>query len=84
MPLLAASDSVACSLVHDSGLHSCNQQKKSVLTALEQSQCDVLAAVCYYNWATTQQNLSSGFPTMQNSNQSPKLQRLAIKLKFRS
>ena len=31
-----------------------------------------------------QENLSSGFPTKQVSNQSPQLQRLARKLKFRS
>ena len=34
-------------------------------------------------WASTQQNLSSGFPTKRGSNQSPQLQRLARKLKFR-
>ena len=33
-------------------------------------------------WASTQQNLSSGFPTDLDSNQSPQLQRLARILKF--
>ena len=37
-----------------------------------------------HKWATSQQNLSSGFPSKQDSNQSPQLQRLARKLKFRS
>ena len=42
----------------------------------------------YYNaclaitWASTQQNLSSVFPTKRVSNQSLQLQRLARKLKF--
>ena len=35
-------------------------------------------------WASTRQNLSSGFPTKGDSNQSPRLQRLARKLTFRS
>ena len=34
-------------------------------------------------WALTQQNLSLGFPTKGDSNQSPKLPRLARILKFR-
>ena len=33
-------------------------------------------------WASTQQNLSSGFLKKRDSNQSPQLQRLARKLKF--
>ena len=33
-------------------------------------------------WASPRQNLSSGFPSKLGSNQSPKLQRLARKLKF--
>ena len=33
-------------------------------------------------WASTRQNLSSGFNTKRDSNQSPQLQRLARKLKF--
>ena len=33
-------------------------------------------------WAAMQENLSSGFPTKQDSMQSPQLQRLARKLKF--
>ena len=33
-------------------------------------------------WAMSRENLSSGCPTKQVSNQSPKLQRLATKLKF--
>ena len=33
-------------------------------------------------WASSRENLSSGFPTRRVSNQSPKLQRLARKLKF--
>ena len=37
-----------------------------------------------YIWASTRQELSSGFPTKRDSNQSPQLQRLARKLKFRS
>ena len=35
------------------------------------------------NWAATRENLSSGFTTKQDSNQSPQLQRLSRKLKFR-
>ena len=34
-------------------------------------------------WASTLQNLSSRFPTDRDSNQTPQLQRLARKLKFR-
>ena len=34
--------------------------------------------------ATTRENLSSGFPSKRVSNQSPRLNRLARKLKFRS
>ena len=34
-------------------------------------------------WAVTRQNPSSGFPTKPDSNQSPQLQRLARKLRFR-
>ena len=34
------------------------------------------------NWAPSRQNLSSGFPTKQVSNQSSQLQGLARKLKF--
>ena len=37
----------------------------------------------YYLWALSRENLSSGFPTKQASNQSPQLQRLASELKFR-
>ena len=37
----------------------------------------------YYTWASTRQNLSLGFPTKRDSNQSPQLQRLARKSKFR-
>ena len=33
-------------------------------------------------WASSRENLSSGFPTKRVSNQSPQLQRLASKLKF--
>ena len=33
-------------------------------------------------WASSRENLSSGFPTKRDSNQPPQLQRLAIKLKF--
>ena len=33
-------------------------------------------------WASMQQNLSSGFPTNPDSNQSPQLLRLARKLEF--
>ena len=33
-------------------------------------------------WASSRENLSSGCPTKRVSNQSPKLQRLARKLKF--
>ena len=35
-------------------------------------------------WASSRENLSSGFPTKRASNQSLQLQRLARKLKFRS
>ena len=34
-------------------------------------------------WASSRENLSSGFSTKRVSNQSPKLQRLARKMKFR-
>ena len=37
----------------------------------------------YHIWASSRQNLSSGFTTKGDSNQSPHLQRLARKLKFR-
>ena len=33
-------------------------------------------------WASSRENLSSGFPTKRGSNQSPQLQRLARKMKF--
>ena len=33
-------------------------------------------------WASLRQNLSSEFPTKRDSNKSPQLQRLAIKLEF--
>ena len=33
-------------------------------------------------WAGMRENLSSGFPSKRDSNQSPELQRLARKLKF--
>ena len=36
----------------------------------------------YYKWASSRENLSSGFPKKRVSNQSPQLQRLARKLKF--
>ena len=45
---------------------------------------NIVAQMIYSIWATSQQNLSSGFPTKRDSNQSPQLQRLAKKLKFRS
>ena len=35
-----------------------------------------------FNWASSRENLSSGFPTKRVSNRSPQLQRLARKLKF--
>ena len=41
-------------------------------------------AISASNWALAQPNLSSGFPTKWDSNQSPQLQRHARKLKFRS
>ena len=34
-------------------------------------------------WASSQENLSSGFPTKRVSNQSPQLHRLASEFKFR-
>ena len=34
------------------------------------------------NWASSRENLSSGFPTKRVSKQFPQLQRLARKLKF--
>ena len=37
---------------------------------------------CGIIWASSRENLSSGFPTERISNQSPQLQRLARKLKF--
>ena len=43
--------------------------------------------VCHFkhwiNWALSQENLSTGFLTKQDSNQSPQLHGLARKLKFR-
>ena len=33
-------------------------------------------------WASTREDLSSGFPTMQDSNQPAQLQRVARELKF--
>ena len=36
----------------------------------------------YAIWASLRENLSAGFPTKQDSNQSNQLQRLARKLKF--
>ena len=36
----------------------------------------------FYKWASTQENQSSGFPTMQDSNQPAQLQKLARMLKF--
>ena len=48
--------------------------------------CSVLSAFADRcldsNWALSRENLSSGCPTKQVSNQSPQLQRLARKLKF--
>ena len=38
---------------------------------------------CSYIWASSQKNLSSGFPTKRVSNHAPQLQRLASELKFR-
>ena len=38
--------------------------------------------VTYTIWASTRENLSSGFPAKRDSNHSPQLQRLARKLKF--
>ena len=38
--------------------------------------------VVYTIWTSSQENLSSGFPSKRVSNQSPQLQRLARKLKF--
>ena len=35
-------------------------------------------------WVSSRENLSSGFPTLRDSNKSPRLQRLARKLNFRS
>ena len=35
------------------------------------------------NWASSRENLSSGFPTKRDSDRSPQIQRLARKLKFR-
>ena len=35
------------------------------------------------NWATSRENLFSGFPEKEDSNQSAKLQRLARKIEFR-
>ena len=39
---------------------------------------------CFHIWASSRENLSTGFPTTLVSNQSHQLQRLARKLKFRS
>ena len=48
----------------------------------------ILQKNCYYNdlyndnWATSRENLSSGFPSKRVSNRSPQLQRISRKLKF--
>ena len=39
-------------------------------------------SILFIIWATSRENLSSGFPPKRVSNQSPQLQRLARKLKF--
>ena len=36
----------------------------------------------YIIWASSRENLSSGFPSKRDSNQSPQLQRQSRKLKF--
>ena len=53
-----------------------NYQKKILITNL-------IASNEHIRWATMRENLSSWFPTKRNSSQSPQLQRLARKLKFR-
>ena len=43
----------------------------------------ILKMITLIIWASTRQNLSSGFLKKQGSNQSPQLQRLARNLKYR-
>ena len=50
------------------------QQKVVLVEGLMWNKCII--------WAPSQENLSSGFPSKRDSNQSPQLQRLARKLKF--
>ena len=44
--------------------------------------CEVTNHLLVNMWASSRENLSSGFPTKRVSNQSPQLQRLARKFKF--
>ena len=44
--------------------------------------CNQDKVIGVYIWASWQENLSSGFPIKQVSNESPQLHRLARKLKF--
>ena len=53
----------------------------SLLASGEGMYC-LICCHAYSIWASSRENLSSGFPTKQVSNQSPQLQRLARKLKF--
>ena len=58
------------------GIH---MQRKSITSITDFVQSIVLP---YKIWAETRQNLSSGFLTKPDSNQSPQIQRLARILKF--
>ena len=54
-------------------------EKKEFQNLTKQVTCIGLQII----WASTQQNVSSGFPTNRDSNQSLQLQRLSRRLKFR-
>ena len=58
------------------------QASLTLYTLMDSSFCFLLLFCCCFIWASTQQNLSSGFPTKRGSTQSNELQRLARKLKF--
>ena len=59
-----------------------NFGRSSILSGLVCSLWTPVAATAEDIRASTRENLSSGFPTKRDSNQSPQLQRLARKLKF--
>ena len=63
-----------------------SEHAKSINHEAEMAPCTVQTVIQYFSktiWAAVRENLSSVFPTKRHSNQSPQLQRLARKLKFR-